>query len=172
MSQQKIGLPMKINLYEVKLKESPYSGIADAPVRKLISVEGLGDVGICSMEPGMRTVVFSSEEEDDGTAEHYYGPFNEYYYVICGEFAMYYGKDASKMREEASEKIILKPGDLGLWVPGWKYMCKNIGSIPGMYIYSMARAPGFKPVKRRGFEESVIHHRYPHLKRHLKSGDS
>ena len=168
MVKSKIKRPYKVNINDVKSTGGPYGGKKDVNsviLRPLISVEWLGDMGAAILEPGMRTVVFSGEEEDDGTSEHYYGPFNEFYYVICGEFTLYWGKDASKVREGASEKIVLKPGDALHLTPDWKYMAKNTGVVPGMFLYGMARAPGFERVKRRGFEESTIHYLYPHLKR-------
>ncbi|MDH5450561.1 MAG: hypothetical protein OEZ21_04180 [Candidatus Bathyarchaeota archaeon] len=136
MSKLKLELPRKVNIKEVK--SSIGKGIPGLSTKTLISVKGLGEVGICSMEPRMRTVVFSGEEEDDGKSDHYYGPFHEFrYYIICGEFTLYWGKDESKVRKGTSEKIVLKPGDALHLTPGWKYLVKNTGVESGMFFYQM-----------------------------------
>ena len=55
------------------------------PIKEFFGIEGVGDVGVCYMEPGDETCVFGIEEEDDGTALHHYGPCDEFYYILYGE---------------------------------------------------------------------------------------
>ncbi|MDH5450562.1 MAG: cupin domain-containing protein [Candidatus Bathyarchaeota archaeon] len=168
MGKSKIKRPYKVNINDVRSVGGPYGGKKDVNsvvLRPLIEIEGLGDMGAAILEPGMTTCTFSGEEEDDGKSDHYYGPFHEFYYIICGEFTLYWGKGESKVRKGTSEKIVLKPGDALHLTPGWKYRCQNTGVAPGMFLYGMARAPGFEQVKQRGFEESTIYYLYPHLKR-------
>lgn len=62
---------------------------------------------------------------DDGTADEYYGTCHEFYYILGGEFTMYWGKDISSIQEDTANKLGLKAGDLGYWPPGWKYSAKT-----------------------------------------------
>ncbi|MBA7664617.1 hypothetical protein ES703_72678 [subsurface metagenome] len=108
---------------------------------EIASVEGIGTVGLYFIPPGVQTTVFYMEEEDDGTAEEYYGPCHEFYYILVGEFTMYWGEDASRVREGTSNKLALKPGDLGYWAKGWKYSVKNTGKVPGTFFWGISSAP-------------------------------
>ena len=67
------------------------------PIKMLYQIENVGDIGVCHMEPGDETCVFALEEEDDGTAPHQYGPCDEFYYILEGEFTVWWGKDTSKL---------------------------------------------------------------------------
>lgn len=103
------------------------------------SVDGVGAIGLYFMPPGEMTNVFSMEYEDDGTAEEYFGPCHEFYFILCGECTMYWGKDASEIRAEKSENLVLKAGEVGYWPPGWKYAPKNTGSIPVTWFWGITR---------------------------------
>jgi len=96
---------------------------------------------ITFMPPGKQTTVFSMEKEDDGTADEYYGPCHEFYYILVGEFTMYWGKDTSKLRTGDANKLVLKAGELGHWTPGWKYSVKNTGDVPGTFFWGLSRPP-------------------------------
>ena len=55
------------------------------------------------------------EEEDDGTAPHHYGPCDEFYYILYGEFTVWWGKDAANLDEfyelkEATARITRRAG--------------------------------------------------------------
>ncbi len=118
-------------------------------ISKIKNVEDWGMFGLYFMPPGTQTNVFSMEYEDDGTAEEYYGPCHEFYFVLQGEFTMYWGKDAEKVRAGESEKVVLKAGDFGYWPPGWKYSVKNTGKIPGVFFWGLSSPP--KGIKRREY---------------------
>ena len=97
-------------------------------------VENVGDIGVCYMEAGDETCVFGLEEEDDGTALHHYGPCDEFYYILYGEFTVWWGKDADNL----DEFYELKEGDCAYYPTGWKYKVKNTGSSPGKFFYYMS----------------------------------
>ena len=105
------------------------------------NIEGIGSIGLGFGPPGAMTNVFSMEYEDDGTAEQYFGPCHEFYYMICGECAMYWGKDASEIRSEKSDKVVLKAGEVGYWPPGWKYAPKNTGNVPLTWFWIISKPP-------------------------------
>jgi len=103
------------------------------PIKTFFDVENFGFWGVCHMEPGQETCVFSLEEEDDGTALHYYGPADEFYYVQEGEFTIWWGKDASNLENS----FVLKKGDCTYYPTGYKYKAKNTGDTPGKFFYFM-----------------------------------
>jgi len=111
------------------------------PIKELYHVEHFGGVGVCFMEPGMETCVFAIEEEDDNTALHFYGPVDEFYYILEGEFTVWWGKDASNL----DHSYVLKKGDCAYYPTGWKYKVKNTGDIPGKFFYVMTTPEGVEP---------------------------
>jgi mannose-6-phosphate isomerase-like protein (cupin superfamily) len=104
------------------------------PIKQFFVLERVGDVGISIMQPGDETCVFGIEEEDDGTAPHHYGPCDEFYYILYGEFTVWWGKDAANL----TEFYELKEGDCAYYPTGWKYKVKNTGSVPGKFFYYMS----------------------------------
>ena len=100
-------------------------------------VEGIGGIGLYFMAPGKQTNTFSMEASDDGTADEYYGMCHEFYYILAGEFTMYWGEDVAKLQAGTASKVVLKAGDLGYWPPGWKYAVKNTGKVPGTYFWGL-----------------------------------
>ncbi len=104
------------------------------PIKEFFGIEDVGDVGVCYMEPGDETCVFGIEEEDDGTALHHYGPCDEFYYILYGEFTVWWGKDA----ENLSDHYVLKQGDCTHYPTGWKYKVRNTGDSPGKFFYYMS----------------------------------
>ena len=123
--------------------------VPGAHITTIGEVEGLGAVGLYFMQPNAQTTVFSLEDEDDGTADEYYGPCHEFYYILVGEFTMYWGKDASEIRKGKANKLHLKAGDMGYWSIGWKYSVKNTGKIPGTFFWGISRPP-------RGMERRTV----------------
>ncbi len=101
------------------------------------------------MAPGAKTNVFSLEDQDDGKAEEYYGAVDEFYYILVGEFTMFWGIDADRVRDGRSESLLLKPGDLGYWARGWKYSVRNSGAAPGTFFWGLTLPPADSP--RREF---------------------
>jgi mannose-6-phosphate isomerase-like protein (cupin superfamily) len=104
------------------------------PIKAFFEVENAGHIGVCHMEPGDATCIFALEEEDDGTAPHQYGPCDEYYYILKGEFTVWWGKVVANL-ENFYE---LKEGDCAYYPTGWKYKVKNTGSSPGKFLYYMS----------------------------------
>ncbi len=104
------------------------------PIKSLFEIKNVGDIGVCYMEPGDETCVFAIEEDDDGTAPHHYGPCDEFYYILYGEFTVWWGKDAANL----TEFYELKEGDCAYYPPGWKYKVKNTGNSPGKFFYYMS----------------------------------
>ena len=106
--------------------------------------EGVGKLGLYVMNPGAKTNVFSMEQTDDGTAEEYYGPCHEFYYLLVGECTMYWGEDTAKVKDGTSGKLVLKAGDLGYWAPGWKYSVQNTGKVPETFFWGITSPSGQK----------------------------
>lgn len=117
----------------------------------IADVKGVGGTGLYFMPPGKQTNTFSMEATDDGTADEYYGTCHEFYYILVGEFTMYWGKDVSSIQEGTANKLLLKAGDLGYWPPGWKYSAKNTGKVPGTFFWGITRPP--QGIKRREVSE-------------------
>ena len=107
---------------------------------KYVSTEAW-DLGLYFMEPGMTTIVFSTESEDDGTADEWYGRAYEFYYIVQGEFTVWYDKDADVLRKRDGKKIILREGDVVSYPPEWKYMVQNTGKIPGSFFWGKTPPP-------------------------------
>jgi mannose-6-phosphate isomerase-like protein (cupin superfamily) len=107
----------------------------------IADIEEVGKVGLYFMAPGKQTNTFSMEATDDGTADEYYGPCHEFYYILVGEFTMYWGEDVSKIQEGTANKLLLKAGDMGYWTPGWKYSVKNTGKVPGTHFWGLTKPP-------------------------------
>lgn len=110
------------------------------PIKPFYELEGVGDIGVCHMEPGDETCVFALEEDDDGTAAHQYGPCDEFYYILEGEFTVWWGKDASNL----TRCYELRVGDCAYYPTGWKYKVGNTGSTPGKFLYFMSSPPGIE----------------------------
>jgi mannose-6-phosphate isomerase-like protein (cupin superfamily) len=110
------------------------------PIKMFYDIENVGSIGVCHMEPGDETCVFALEEEDDGTAAHQYGPSDEFYYILDGEFTVWWGKDASKL----DNFYKLAKGDCAYYPIGWKYKVANTGNAPGKFFYYMSSPPGIE----------------------------
>jgi mannose-6-phosphate isomerase-like protein (cupin superfamily) len=132
-------------------KSGPDNLVPGCTITSIAGVEGVGEVGLYFMPPGKQTTVFSMEDTDDGTADEYYGLCHEFYYILVGEFTMCWGKDTSKVRRGAANKLVLKAGDLGHWTPGWKYSVKNTGNVPGTFFWGITSPP--KGTKTREIAE-------------------
>ena len=117
--------------------ESHYISV---PIKQFYSLENVGNIGVCHMQPGDETCVFSLEADDDGTAPHHYGPSDEFYYILEGEFTVWWGTDASAL--DAS--YVLRKGDCAYYPTGWKYKVRNTGDVAGKFFYFMSSPPGIK----------------------------
>jgi len=121
----------------------------DGMLTKYVSNEAW-DLGLYFMEPGLTTIVFSTESEDDGTADEWYGRAFEFYHIVQGEFTVWYGKDAESLRKREARKIVLHEGDVVSYLPEWKYMVQNTGKIPGTFFWGKTQPP--KDAKMREIE--------------------
>ena len=108
---------------------------------EIADMEGFGEFGLYVMLPGAQTTVFSLESEDDGTADEYYGPRLEFYYLISGEVTMYWGKDAGSLRRGEGGRLLLEAGDFGRWEKESKFSARNSGEIPAMFVWGLAERP-------------------------------
>jgi len=122
----------------------------DGTMTTMLDVEEVGAIGLYFMEPGQETIVFSLEHEDDGTADEWYGSCHEFYYILVGEFTVWWGNDASKLRNKDAEKMIAEKGECIHYPPGWKYLVKNTGKVPGTFFWGTSVAP--KGTKSREIE--------------------
>ncbi len=110
------------------------------PIKVLYDIEDVGSIGVCHMEPGDETCVFALEAEDDGKAPHQYGPCDEFYYILEGEFTVWWGIDAAHLKDFYK----LKKGDCAYYPTGWKYKVRNTGDSPGKFLYYMSSPPGIQ----------------------------
>ena len=108
---------------------------------EIVDAKGFGGFGLYFMPPGAQTTVFSLESEDDGTADEYYGPCFEFYYLLSGEITMYRGKDAERLRRGEGERLLLRDGDFGCWAQEWKFSARNTGEVPAAFFWGLAEAP-------------------------------
>jgi len=99
------------------------------------------DLGLYFMEPGMDTIIFSLDEKDDGTADEWYGASYEFYYIVVGEFRVWYGKNAEEIKTKSGPSLDLRQGDLASYPPGWKYLVQNVGKIPGCFFWGKSTVP-------------------------------
>ncbi len=102
-------------------------------------------LGLYFMKPGATTNVFSLEDRDDGTAREYYGPVDEFYYVLVGELTMFWGRDAAEVGAGRSDRLDLRAGDLGYWSRGWKYAVRNTGGVPATFFWGLTLPPPESP---------------------------
>lgn len=105
------------------------------------------DLGLYFMEAEMDTIVFSLEAKDDGTADEWYGPSHEFYYILSGEFTIRYDTDADRLRKKKSNRFIVRAGDTFAFPPGWKYQVKCTSGFPGSFFWGKSAPP--KGVKER-----------------------
>jgi mannose-6-phosphate isomerase-like protein (cupin superfamily) len=99
------------------------------------------DLGMYFMEPGMTTIIFSTEETDDGTADEWYGSAFEFYYIVVGQFKVWFEKDAGKLVKKEAPSLVLKEGEVASYPPGWKYMVQNTGKVPGAFFWGKTAPP-------------------------------
>jgi mannose-6-phosphate isomerase-like protein (cupin superfamily) len=129
----------------VTIKDFKFNGVdryvPGCRYTEIVEAENFGEFGLYFMPPGAQTTVFSLESEDDGTADEYYGPRVEFYYVLAGELTVYWGTEAESVRRGEGSPLRLGAGDFGLWETEWKYSAKNGGEIPATFFWGLAEAP-------------------------------
>jgi mannose-6-phosphate isomerase-like protein (cupin superfamily) len=131
------GKPEFVSEDEVKMVGPGHdeSHFISVPMKTFFDIENFGFWGVSQLDPDQETCVFSLEEEDDGTALHYYGPADEFYYIQEGEITIWWGKNASNLENS----FVLKKGDCSYYPTGYKYKVKNTGSTPCKYFYFMTK---------------------------------
>ena len=134
--------PQIVNENDIKMVGPGYDDdhYISVPTGTFHEVENVGSIGIGMIEPGGETCVFALEEDDDGTALHQYGPCDEFYYILEGEFTVWWGKDASNL----DNFYKLKKGDCTHYPTGWKYKVVNTGDSLGKYLWYMTSPPGIQ----------------------------
>jgi len=74
------------------------------------------------------------ENTDDGTADEWYGPTQEFYFIIAGEFTVGYDTDAARLRRKDSPRYVVRAGRVrrapgGLEVPDPVHQ-RDAGHLP------------------------------------------
>ena len=104
-------------------------------IRRLVTRKANGSnllLGVCFMDPGDETNVWSFKDQDEtGADDKYYGPVDETYFVFRGNLEL-------KWDEGILE---IGPGDAVYLAPGYNYHLKNVGTEPAFFTYSMAPSP-------------------------------
>jgi mannose-6-phosphate isomerase-like protein (cupin superfamily) len=106
------------------------------------------DSGLMFVAPGHDTAVFSMEETDDGTADEWYGPVQEFYYIVAGEFTISYDTDAGRLRQKQSPSYKVRAGEYAVHPVGWKFQVQCTSAIPGTFLWCKYIPPGLA-VKER-----------------------
>ncbi len=106
------------------------------------------DSGLMFVEPGHDTAVFSMEDTDDGTADEWYGPAHEFYYILAGEFTIRYDTDAGRLRRKESPSYRVRAGEYAVHPVGWKFQVQCTSSVPGTFLWCKQIPPG-PPVRER-----------------------
>lgn len=97
-------------------------------------------LGLFFMEPGVETKIFSLEQEKDESIDidGWYGPVREFNYILTGEFTLWWGKDAEQLLKKEGPKLSVQAGEVLSYPPGWKYLIKNTGKVPGVYFWGLS----------------------------------
>ncbi len=106
------------------------------------------DTGLMFVQPGNDTAVFSMEETDDGTADEWYGPTQEFYYVVAGEFKVSYDTDAGRLKRKESPSYVVQAGEYAVHPVGWKFQIQCTSPTPGTFLWCKNIPPGLA-VKER-----------------------
>lgn len=93
------------------------------------------DSGLMYVAPGGDTAVFSMEQTDDGTADEWYGPTQEFYFIVAGEFTISYDTDAERLRSKQSPKYVVHAGEYAVHPVGWKYQVQCTSQTPGTFLW-------------------------------------
>ena len=138
-----------INIVEprvLSIKDFQFNGPDDlvpgSRYTEIVDAEGFGGFGLYFMEPGSQTTTFSLESKDDKTADEYYGPCFEFYYLLVGEITMYWGKDADKVIRGEENELLLKAGEFGCWVKRVEVLCQEHRRHPCHIFLGAGRTPG------------------------------
>jgi mannose-6-phosphate isomerase-like protein (cupin superfamily) len=106
------------------------------------------DSGLMFVAPGHDTAVFSMEDSDDGTADEWYGPIHEFYYIVAGEFTIRYDSDAGRLRRKESPSYRVRAGEYAVHPVGWKFQVQCTSTSPGTFLWCKQIPPG-PPIRER-----------------------
>ena len=122
--------PKKISAEEMDYREAA-GAVTKVPIKRLITRGKDGSelmLGVCSMQPGEESCLWSSNEtKDTSEGEHWYGPVEETYFCIRGDFRLSWDEG----------EIDFGPMDAVYLAPGWHYRLRNIGTEEGFFVYNM-----------------------------------
>ncbi len=109
--------------------------VTRVPIARIVTRERCGSnllLGACWMEPGEKSNVWSSREDDTSAdVEHRYGPVDETYFIIRGQLELTWDEGVLK----------LGPDDSVYLAPGWQYQLENVGEEPAFFVYGMTPTP-------------------------------
>jgi mannose-6-phosphate isomerase-like protein (cupin superfamily) len=103
-------------------------------IARLVTRERCGSnlvVGVSWLDAGDKTNVWSTQETDDGGADHYYGAVEEAYFVLTGRLRLTWDDGSAEFG--ANDAVYL--------ATGWKYELENIGDEPAQLVYCFAPSP-------------------------------
>ena len=132
MTERKIPVVVNMNsIPTIEAKEAP----TKVRIRRLITKTSQGSdllLGVCFMDPGEETNVWSFKQVDDtGADDKYYGTVDETYFVFRGKLLLKWDEG----------ELEIGPGDAVYLAPGYSYHLKNVGIEPAFFTYSMAPSP-------------------------------
>lgn len=129
MSEDAKPRPAKVALDEVEWLDRE-SAPTRVRIKRLITRGRQGAElmqGVCIMEPGEETNLWSSREHDEGPVDHRYGPVEETYFVVRGRLKLIW--DEGEIAFGAMDSIYL--------APGWRYRLVNVGDEQAFFVYNM-----------------------------------
>lgn len=89
-------------------------------------------VGVAWLDPGDKTNIWSTEEEEGSApAEHWYGALEETYFVLRGRMRLTWTDGA----------LEIGPNDAVYLPAGWRYQLENIGDEEACLVYSFSPTP-------------------------------
>ena len=130
MAKRKV--PAVVNMNSVSIVPDERAPTKHLRLRRLITRAVHGSnlmLGVCFMDPGEETNVWSFKEKDDAaTDDRSYGPVEETYFVFRGNLVLTWN----------GSKLEIGPGDAVYLAPGYDYQLKNVGIEPAFFTYSMS----------------------------------
>lgn len=126
--------PQVVHLSDIPMVPAE-EAVTGVPIARLITRDRCGSnllLGACSMQPGERSYLWSSrEDESDGDVRHNYGRVDETYYIIRGRLRLTWDEG----------EFELGPDDAMYLAPGWRYQLENVGDEPAFFVYGMTPTP-------------------------------
>jgi mannose-6-phosphate isomerase-like protein (cupin superfamily) len=124
-------VPIVINMNSVPSIPPENSPLKQIRLRRLITKSAHGSnllLGVGFMDPGEKTNVWSTKDEDDtGPNEPYYGPVDETYFIFRGNLVLTWDEG----------ELEIGPGDAVYLAAGYRYQLKNVGTEPVFFVYNL-----------------------------------